>query len=196
MIANTCDCDDSGIHSPFVPDGMNEFEPPGAPEPMMERKTNSSMQLTRAADYGVRVMVYLAGQEPHARISLVTLAKATGAPESFLSKVMQALTRGALIASQRGHAGGFMIAPRGRQASMREVIEAVDGPIQLNVCLGSDRLCARQGWCPVHPVWVKAQRAMLDVLESARIEDLAAGAREWPQAGPFEHPSPIHVLLA
>jgi Rrf2 family protein len=140
---------------------------------MAKRKLNSSMQLTRAADYAVRVMVYLSGQPVHSRMSLAALAKATDAPESFLSKVMQALARSALIASQRGHAGGFAIAPRGLEASMRDVIEAVDGPIQLNLCLGTGTTCARRSWCPAHPVWSRAQEAMLNVLESALICDLA-----------------------
>ena len=54
---------------------------------------NSSMQLTRAADYGVRVMIHLAGLPQDGRVSLPALAEATGAPESFLSKVLQALAR-------------------------------------------------------------------------------------------------------
>lgn len=129
------------------------------------------MQLTRAADYAVRVMVHLAAQHEHARFSLSSLADATAAPQSFLSKVMQSLARKELIDSQRGHAGGFAISPRGRKASMREVIEAVDGPIRLNVCLEGP--CTRQRWCPAHPVWVKAQQAMLAVLEGAQVSELS-----------------------
>ena len=59
---------------------------------------------------------------------------------------------------------------------MLDVIEAVDGPIRLNVCLNSGKSCPRSSWCPAHPVWVEAQRAMLSVLESARIEQLALGS--------------------
>ena len=88
------------------------------------KKSNSSMQLTRAADYGVRVMVHLATLPEHERALLPALAAATEAPESFLSKVLQALSRAKLIASRRGQAGGFEILPRGRQASVLEVIEA------------------------------------------------------------------------
>jgi Rrf2 family protein len=139
----------------------------------MER-CNSSMQLTRAADYGVRVMVYLAALPRDGRVSLLSLAEATAAPESFLSKVLQALTRARLISSRRGQTGGFEISLRGRQASMREVIEAIDGPVILNVCLVAGRSCARKAWCPAHPVWAKAQKAMLDVLDEALIADLAA----------------------
>ena len=134
------------------------------------------MQLTRAADYAVRVMVHLASPE-HRRVSLGGLAQATGAPESFLSKVLQALTRARLIESQRGQAGGFEISARGSGASMRDVIEAIDGPIRLNICLNSGKTCARKHWCPAHPVWVEAQQAMLDVLERASISELADPTR-------------------
>ena len=137
------------------------------------QKVNSSMQLTRAADYAVRVMVYLAGRSPEARVSLPELAHEAEAPVSFLSKVLQALTRAGFVSSRRGQTGGFSLAPRGRMTSMREVIEAVDGPIRLNVCLASGTSCHRKLWCPAHPVWARAQRAMLEVLESATIADMA-----------------------
>src|ERR1039457_2155978 len=140
------------------------------------KKPNSSMQLTRAADYGVRVMVDLAKLPVHERAMLPALAEATGAPESFLSKVLQALARARLISSRRGPSGGFSMVPRGRKASMREVIEAIDGPICLNVCLVSGVSCARKVWCPAHPVWMDAQQAMLEVLSKALIAELAAPA--------------------
>ena len=148
---------------------------------------NSSMQLTRAADYAVRVMIHLVGQAEDRRVSLSTVAAATGAPESFLSKVLQALTRAGLLVSQRGQAGGFEVSARGKEASMRDVIEAVDGPIHLNVCLTSGKACARQTWCPAHPVWVRAQEAMLKVLEDARIEDLAFGTERLNTAPATQH---------
>jgi Rrf2 family protein len=139
---------------------------------------SSSMQLTRAADYGVRVMVHLVAQPGGKRISLPGLAAATGAPESFLSKVLQALARARMIISQRGQTGGFEIAPRGQNASMREVIEAIDGPIRLNVCLNSGRSCPRRSTCPAHPVWAEAQQAMLHVLETASVRAMAVTAAE------------------
>jgi len=138
------------------------------------KRSNTSMQLTRGADYAIRVMIHLATLPAHERASLSALAQTTGAPESFLSKVLQSLSRATLIGSLRGHAGGFEILPSGRRASMRQVIEAIDGPIHLNVCLISQRACGRARDCPAHHVWAKAQRAMLDVLSSAFIAELAS----------------------
>ena len=138
------------------------------------KKTNSSMQLTRAADYGFRVMIFLAGPGADTRVSLVDLAAATNAPDSFLSKVLQALSRAGLISSRRGQSGGFSISSRGSAASMLDVIEAIDGKICLNTCLIAGKSCNRKHSCPAHPIWADAQRAMLQVLGAATIANLAA----------------------
>jgi len=139
-------------------------------------RSGSSMQLTRAADYAVRVMIHMATLPANERTLLPALARATGTPASFLSKVLQALCRAGFIASRRGQSGGFEILHPGRQASVREVIEAIDGPIFLNVCLVSGASCRRKSYCPAHPIWVSAQEAMLGVLSTSTVADLAAEA--------------------
>jgi DNA-binding IscR family transcriptional regulator len=63
---------------------------------------------------------------------------------------------------------------------MRDVVEAIDGPIILNVCLSERRSCHRKFWCPAHPVWKRAQDALLGVLSTAMIADLAAGDANIP----------------
>jgi Rrf2 family protein len=131
------------------------------------------MQLTRAADYAVRVMIHMAGLDAGTRASRSELAAAAACPEQFLSKVLQSLNRAGLIVSHRGKCGGFELPPSGTDATVRNVIEAIEGPIRLNLCLATDHACERQGWCPAHAVWADAQRAMAAVLDSARIGDLA-----------------------
>lgn len=135
---------------------------------------NSSMQLTRASDYAVRVLIHLATLPEQKRVLLPDLALATGAPESFLSKVLQSLAHAQFISSRRGKLGGFAILPRGRDATILQIIEAIDGPVRLNVCLNGGKDCDRKATCPAHPVWARAQRAMFEVLISATVSSLAA----------------------
>ncbi len=135
------------------------------------------MQLTRAADYAVRVMIHLAGLPPGSRASRSALADAAECPEQFLSKVLQSLTRAGLVISHRGNTGGFELPEVHRQSSVLQVVEAIEGPMRLNVCLTANAACDRVAWCPAHPVWVKAQRAMAEVLANACIGDLAREER-------------------
>ena len=131
------------------------------------------MQLTRAADYAVRVMIHLAGLPPATRASRTELAGAAQCPEQFLSKVLQNLTHAGLIISHRGNTGGFELPEIHAAASVLEIVEAIEGPIHLNLCLGGDHICERQGWCPAHLVWGRAQDAMIDVLRRTSIAELA-----------------------
>jgi Rrf2 family protein len=132
------------------------------------------MQLTRAADYAVRVMIHLAGLPPGARASRGELAREAECPEQFLSKVLQSLTRAGLVISHRGNTGGFELPEANRGASVLNVVQAIEGPVRLNVCLTSDHACSRQERCPAHGVWAQAQEAMLGVLQSVSVDNLAA----------------------
>jgi len=134
------------------------------------------MQLTRAADYAVRVMIHLAGLPPGTRVRRDELAEAAECPEQFLSKVLQGLTRAGLVVSHRGNTGGFELPHSHHSATLLDVVEAIEGPLRLNICIGSDQSCARQAWCPAHVVWGQAQAAMANVLKAATIDQLAEGA--------------------
>lgn len=159
------------------------------------------MQLTRAADYAVRVMIQLATLPAGTRVQRNALADATGVPESFMSKVLQGLVRARLVASRRGIDGGFELAVAADATSLLDVVEAIEGPIQLNFCLGSGQNCERQNYCAAHFVWAEAQDAMTNVLKRARISELARRttvarmALEIPKQASEEQsvsPLPIH----
>jgi Rrf2 family protein len=131
------------------------------------------MQLTRAADYGVRVMIRLASAGAAARVSLPELAGAVEVSPAFLSKVLQRLVRSRLIVSRRGKKGGFELLARGRAASMLEILQALDGVPELNLCLQPGG-CQRSSWCGAHPVWKAAQDRIRETLAAATLEQLVA----------------------
>ncbi|MGA3018458.1 MAG: Rrf2 family transcriptional regulator [Bryobacteraceae bacterium] len=141
------------------------------------------MQLTRAADYAVRVMIHMTGLPPGTRASRSELAEAVECPEQFLSKVLQSLTRAGLVVSHRGNTGGFELPGEHRTATLLEIVEAIEGRIRLNVCLISEHSCTRQAWCPAHDVWADAQAALVAVLQKATIGELAERAAARKAAG-------------
>jgi Rrf2 family iron-sulfur cluster assembly transcriptional regulator len=164
------------------------------------------MQLTRAADYAVRVLVQLATLPPGSRMQLSDLATAADVPSSFVAKVLQRLARAGLVLSRRGMKGGFELTATGARATLLEVVESIEGPIRLNLCIGEGPGCARQGRCGAHPVWVEAQRALIAVLGSATLQSLARAQTEMARIenNPGHHqsidpaqllesrPSPLH----
>ena len=131
------------------------------------------MQLTRAADYAVRIMIHLATLPSGTRTNRAALAEAGEIPEHFVGKIVQRLSRAGLIASHRGVGGGFALAVPAERVSVLDVMEAVEGPTQLNACVAPGMSCTRKSWCPAHFVWLEAQEAMTAVLRRATIAKLA-----------------------
>ena len=141
------------------------------------------MQLTRAADYGVRALVHLADVESHNRASLTDLAELAGVTPAFLSKVLQRLVQAGLVASKRGKRGGFELLPRARTATLLEILVALDGVPELNICLAPEG-CHRSDWCAAHPIWQEAQDRMRTVLSSVTLDQLATQSRQRRNGGP------------
>jgi Rrf2 family transcriptional regulator, iron-sulfur cluster assembly transcription factor len=138
------------------------------------------LQLTRGGEYGVRAMAYLAGFPMGHVASLHEIGAAQDIPESFLAKILQSLVHAGLALSQRGAHGGFALARPAETITLRAVIEAVDGPIALNLCALSAEECDRSGSCRVHRAWVSAQEQLMAVLESVTLDTVAAAPADVP----------------
>jgi Rrf2 family protein len=135
------------------------------------------VQITRASDYAVRVMIHLAGLPPGATVRQPELSAATEVSGHFLSKVLQQLVRARLIRSQRGAGGGYAMTIPAASISLLEVVEAIEGPVRLNQCIEEGPSCDRKTWCPAHQVWAQAQAAITTVLGGTSMAALAARAK-------------------
>jgi len=131
------------------------------------------VKLTRGTDYGIRGILYLAMQ-PFEQVTLLRdVAKSQDVPESYLAKIFQDLNRAELIRSHRGAKGGFSLARPASEITLRQVIEALQGPISLNRCLDIREVCPRQKVCAVSPVLRRAQEQLLETLGVATFDVLA-----------------------
>ncbi|TRO82391.1 RrF2 family transcriptional regulator [Desulfuromonas acetexigens] len=131
------------------------------------------MGLTRKGEYAIRGMVYLARQEPGKLILVNEIAETVDVPQSFLAKIFQGLTRLGLVRSSRGAGGGFALAKPAAEISLREVIEAVEGPICANRCVIDASFCDRSGDCTVHPVWHRVQNQVRSILDGVSLAELS-----------------------
>ena len=138
------------------------------------------MELTRKGEYAIRGIIYLA-QQPPGKISLISeIAEAVAAPQTFLAKIFQNFAKQGIVNSFRGTGGGFTLGRPASRITLREVVEAVEGPIVPNRCLTGMGGCEKDGVCQVHPVWKRVQKQIVEILDGVTIEELA---REPKQAG-------------
>lgn len=131
------------------------------------------MELTRKGEYAIRGIIYLAKQ-PKGTISLVSeIAEAVQVPQTFLAKIFQSFAKQGLIHSYRGTGGGFTLGRAPEAITLREIVEAVEGPIIPNRCLLGSGACERVDGCTVHPVWKSVQEKVVELLEGVTLDELA-----------------------
>ncbi len=133
------------------------------------------MELTRKSEYAIRGMLYLARQENKAVSMLSDVADAVDAPKSFLAKIFQDLVKKGLIKSTKGVGGGFVLAKQPERITLREIVEAMEGPIMPNQCLMGEEACSFQKTCPVHPVWRRLQSVTRGILDEVTLNSLRQG---------------------
>jgi Rrf2 family protein len=129
------------------------------------------MQITRETDYALRCVNYLVGKT--GTVTMVDeIANGMLIPKSFLAKILQKLTRAAIVKSHRGVKGGFELARRPKEITLLDVIEAIEGPVAMNICAIDTRLCGFSKTCSIHPVWIEIKKEVEKILRKKNFEKI------------------------
>ncbi|MBI4806330.1 MAG: Rrf2 family transcriptional regulator [Desulfovibrio sp.] len=131
------------------------------------------MRLTRAAEYAIRCVLYLAKHPFGQTVSRREVAQTMDIPMAFLGKIAQGLAKSGVLVVRQGAHGGYELALPPSQISLLMVVEAIDGEILVNECLSRPQDCGRSSFCAVHKVWEKARDQFRETLNSASFEELA-----------------------
>lgn len=129
------------------------------------------MQIPRKVDYGLRAVIYLSRQEPEKCCSLAEIAKQQSIPRKFLEKIIQDLMHNGLVKSKRGPCGGYILARSPNEISFQDVIEAIEGPIAVNVCMDQHLSCDHLPRCTMVGVWNEVQRKVTEIFTQTTLAD-------------------------
>lgn len=131
------------------------------------------IRLSKVADYGIVLMTHLARQ-PGRQQAAPEIAAATAVPQPMASKILKALARAELLASQRGAHGGYGLARDAGDITVAEIIEALDGPIALTECVeAASSTCDLERLCPARGNWQRISGAIREALDGITLAEMA-----------------------
>ncbi len=140
------------------------------------------LRINRQTDYAVRVMLALAKGGESTRLSSTEVRKEMLIPQAFMARIVAQLARAGLINTFPGRDGGLMLPRPASQITLKDVVEAFEGPILLSQCMqvkGEDD-CPFRANCPVRSKWGRVQAAMLREMAVITFESLAQEAATVP----------------
>lgn len=155
-------------------------------------------QVSRRADYAVRMMLELGLQPEGQLLKAGALSERTGVPKPFMHHIAADLVAAGLLKTLAGPAGGLALARPPATITMQQILEAVEGPVCLNVCLVRPHECPRDVICPAHDFWGRLQFLVIQQLREATLDKLVVEAhslRQRPRLRPipYLHPEPATV---
>lgn len=108
------------------------------------------MLITRETDYALRVLRALLDGQQH---TVGEMAEGELIPQQFAYKIVKKLSRAGLVQVTRGAEGGCRLGSALAEASLYDLMEAMDGSSGVSACMDPTYPCPwreRHGDCTVH----------------------------------------------
>lgn len=123
------------------------------------------MQINLETDYAVRIVDCLACAKT--RLDARTIATRTGVTAGFALKILRKLAGAGIVRSFRGAKGGYVLAREPGEITLKQVMEAIDGPIVLAKCQSDSYACDRPDGhpCSFHEIFLELSREISQRLE-------------------------------
>ena len=137
-----------------------------------------SLRLTSAADYAVLAMIHMACRPEDAVSLRRDIADAYDIPSTFMAKILRALVRAGLVRSTRGIHGGYRLGRPATEISVLDIVEAIEGPLQISACAAERPTCRWSNDCPAHAVWCKVRQQLATTLRENTLEMLVCAPRK------------------
>ena len=127
------------------------------------------MKISQKLEYACRALAQLAKYHDGRTLTrLEDLAQREAVSANFLVQILNDLRRAGLIESRRGKAGGYLLARRADQISLRQVVEAVDPSLlQCSVTRDGDSGAA------VRLAWEQVSHSLQNSLGQITLDQLA-----------------------
>lgn len=131
------------------------------------------MRVTTQGEYGIRCLLLLA-REPDGRfVPISEMAEREDLSKEYVEQLMLRLRRARIVNSTRGIRGGYQLALKPEDISLRQILTVLEGDTFEVMC---DRLntghksCVNFGRCSVRPVWMHIKKVLDRVMDDITLD--------------------------
>ena len=131
------------------------------------------MKINTRVRYAIRMMADIARYGDDKPVPLKDVASRQELSKLYLSQLAAPLRNASLLKSVWGNKGGYVLTRPAGEIHLREIIEAVDGPVSVIDCVIEPESCERSDRCETIAVWRDINQAIVDTLDKYTLQDLA-----------------------
>ena len=133
------------------------------------------IKFSTKARYSTRLMIDLAIHEKNGAVSVSTIAQRQEISAKYLERLVPLLKKAKLIHTLKGLYGGLVLGRPAKEISLRDIVEAVEGPICVVFCVRDPAKCRRSKQCPSISLWRVITKAISELMSDFSLEEMAKG---------------------
>ena len=132
------------------------------------------MKLSTKGRYGLQAILDVACHPEEQPVPISSIAARQELSEAYLEQLMAKLKKAGLIESQRGAAGGYLLARDAAAISVGDVLRALEGSLDACSCPGlkSDGNCKGADTCVTKYVWEKINESITRTVDEITLAKL------------------------
>ena len=125
---------------------------------------------SKSCEYAIKAMIFVAQKsKDEIRVGVKQIAKGIDAPEYFIAKILQDLSKKKLVNSIKGPNGGFYMDNKNLKSSISDIVKAIDGDSIYLDCVIGLKACSEKNPCPVHFEYTEIKKNLIAMLENNTI---------------------------
>lgn len=126
--------------------------------------------LSITAQYALRALVYIAGQNGNQPVLAKEIAAHTGVPLQYLSRILHNAVRAGLLESSRGVGGGFRLTRPQNKIKLIDILSPYDDVLDRSRCPFGQPRCNDDHPCGFHEHWKPISVAFREMLENTTLD--------------------------
>ena len=130
------------------------------------------MKLSTKSRYGLRAVVQIAKSYGVAPSKRKDIASIQGLSISYLENILIVLKNSRIIDTTRGVNGGYVLCRQPSAVSVLDVVNALEGPLNLVECVDSPAECENAETCAARTVWKELVECWRERLGKLTLQDL------------------------
>ena len=130
--------------------------------------------LSKTQEYALRAAVYLGRSYGQGPLRTSELAKDSGIPRNYLSKILHQMARQGIVLSERGRRGGVALSREPGSITLDQVIAPFQPVNEPNRCVLGRPECSDEFPCGAHERWKKIKQQTEAFFETTSIADVMA----------------------
>ena len=131
------------------------------------------LRLSKKADYGLIAAAHLAHTADLGCCSAKDIAETYYIPQQLMAKILQRLARNGILISQQGTHGGYSLAKSPSEITAFDIIDAIDGPVQITGCVTTRGECDQTAQCIVREPLREVNERVIQALSEVTISHMA-----------------------